>query len=141
MKEAFTALPTVRKAALVAAAACVVSVFLPWVSVLGISISGFSTDDGKLVLFVAGAALLVLANHAGVLGLFRVGTRVADVVSLVAAAVCLLVAIADMNDFAAIGLYGLLVASIVWVLAAIASFRLRTDETPEPRPDAEAPPG
>lgn len=132
MKEKFSALSTPRKVALVSSALAVVSVFLPWVSVLGLSVSGISTGDGKLVLIVAAAAFVVLANHAGLLSLFDVSGRVTSLVSAAAAALCLVVAVADLSDFAASGLYLLLLASVTWVVAAVITLRERTEEAPEP---------
>jgi hypothetical protein len=132
VKESFSALSTSRKAALLASAAAVVSVFLPWVSVLGLSVSGISTGDGKVVLIVAAAAFIVLGNQARLFSFFDVSDRVANVVSAAAAALCLIVAIADMNEFAAIGLYLLLLASVVWAVAAVVNFRARTAAPAEP---------
>ncbi len=131
MKDAFDALTVARKTAFVSALAIVVGVFLPWVSVLGISVSGISTGDGKLVLIVAAVALVFLAVDAGLVSWFEVSHRLVSIVSLVAAALCLLVAIADLNDFAAIGLYVTLIASITWVAAAVHSLRTGHVSAPE----------
>jgi Na+/melibiose symporter-like transporter len=102
------------------------------VSVLGLSVSGISTGDGKVVLIVAAAAFIVLGNQARLFSFFDVSDRVANVVSAAAAALCLIVAIADMNEFAAIGLYLLLLASVVWAVAAVVNFRARTAAPAEP---------
>jgi hypothetical protein len=127
MKETFNALPTARKVALVASALCVVSVFLPWASLLGISVTGISTDDGKGVLVLAGVALFVLANDAGLLSVWNVSRRATNLASAIAAGLCLLIAIADLNDFAAFGLYLLLLSSAAWAAAAVVSLRVREE--------------
>jgi hypothetical protein len=127
MKETFNALPTARKVALVASALCVASVFLPWASLLGISVSGISTDDGKAALVLAGVSLFLLANDARLLSVWKLSRRATNVVSGVAAALCLLIALADLNDFAAFGLYLLLFSSAAWAAAAVASLRAREE--------------
>lgn len=139
MKDTFRALPVSRKTALIAAAASVISVFLPWVSLLGISVSGVNTGDGKIVLVVAGIALVLLAVDAGLVSWFNVSRRLVSVASLVAAALCLLIAIVDMNEFAAIGLYVLLLASIAWSVAAVQSLRNKPADAAQAATASEPP--
>ena len=135
LKATFSALDNRTKVALLASASIVIAVFLPWVSVFGISVSGISTGDGKLVLLVAGAALVVLATRTRLVQWFDVSQRATDIASLAAALLCLLVAIADMSDFAAFGLYVTLLASIAWTAAAALTL-FRPSRVEEP---AEAP--
>jgi hypothetical protein len=137
MKETFASLPTPRKVSLVAAAVVLVALFLPWVSVLGISVSGISTGDGKLVLVVTLAALAVLAASSGLITAFTVSPRVANLGSGAAGAFCALVALVDLNDFAAFGLYLTLLASIAWVIAEVVTFRAGT----VPAAESETPAG
>jgi hypothetical protein len=118
MKESFQSQTGAKKAALIGAVAVIVGVFLPWVSVLGLSVSGISTGDGKIVLIVAAGSLVLMAAAYGVVSWFDISQRLANIVSMAAGALCLIVSIADLNDFAAIGLYLTLVASLVWTVAA-----------------------
>jgi hypothetical protein len=129
VKESFAALSGPRKTAIMAAAAVVVAVFLPWVSVFGLSVSGISTGDGKIVLVVAAVALVLLAAASRLVMWFEVSRKLADILSLIAGAICLLVAVADMNDFAAIGLYVTLIASLAWTVSAAMTLFKREQST------------
>ena len=97
----------------------VIGAFLPWVSILGISVSGLEGDGViTLVLGLAGAALLVFTS--GVLGAEpKKSSKPADIALVVLSALVALIALIDMNGAAAIGLYLTLFAGVAWLVAAI----------------------
>lgn len=101
------------------AAVALLGCFLPWAQLLGFKVYGFKTDDGKIVL--AATAIFV-----AVMVLERAparGSRARIVLGAVAGILTLAVAAADWNDFAAVGLWLVLVggagmvAGVVWALA------------------------
>ena len=136
MKESFQAQSGAKKTALIGSAAVVVGVFLPWVSVFGLSVSGISTGDGKIVLVVAAGALVLMAAAAGLVTWFAVSVRLANIASLAAAVLCLIVSMVDLNDFAAIGLYLTFIASLAWTIAAaLIVFKRKSSSQPSRHSD------
>ena len=124
-----------------AAAVIALAAFLPWASIFGLSVNGIS-GDGKITLILALAALFGFATKTGVTGEFTLAPKVVLGISILCAAVAFLVGIADMNEFAAIGLYLTLIASLAMAAAIIWEIRLgrgapASAETPAA---AEAPP-
>jgi hypothetical protein len=111
-----------------------VSAFLPWVSILGISVSGIEGDGAiTLVCALAGLAALWLR--------VRVPRRLAAAVLWTGAAVTTLVALADMNGAAAIGLYLTLFGGIGWLGALVWARSRREPEGEEAVPDGPTPAG
>ena len=106
-----------------AAAVIALAAFLPWVSIFGISANGIS-GDGKITLILGLAALFGFATQTGLTGDFTLSPKVVLGISILCAAIALLVAIADMNEYAAIGLYLTLIASAVMAAAIIWQLRL-----------------
>jgi hypothetical protein len=106
-----------------------ISAFLPWVSILGFSKAGIE-GDGAITLVCALVGLAALAFHAGLGG--RLGRKAMLIVSAIAGAVTLLIALADMNGAAAIGLYLTLFAGLAWVAAVIWDVRLGRTSAREP---------
>ena len=136
MKESFQAQSGAKKTALIGSAAVVVGVFLPWVSVFGLSVSGISTGDGKIVLVVAAGALVLMAAASGLITWFAVSDRLANIASLAAAVLCLIVSMVDLNDFAAIGLYLTFIASLAWTIAAaLIVFKRKSSSQPSRHSD------
>jgi len=91
--------------------------FLPWVSFLGASKLGIE-GDGAITLVFAVAGGLVLALTSGLVGKLRTPGKVSQIALLVLAILTALIALIDMNGFAAIGLYLTLFAGIAWVVGA-----------------------
>ncbi len=121
------------------AAVIALAAFLPWVSIFGISANGIS-GDGKITLLLALAALFAFASQTGLTGEFTLAPKVVLGISIACAAIALFVAIADMNEFAAIGLYLTLIAGIVMAAAIVWEIRLgRGVSAAEPVPAAPAP--
>lgn len=110
-----------------------VSAFLPWVSVLGLSVSGIN-GDGQLTLIASVAGLVVLAAHTGVIST-RISRRVMLIVSGIGAALAAAVGLYDMNGYAAIGLYLTLFGGLAWVVAVI--WDVRTGRAAASIPAAE----
>ena len=142
--EQFNRLSLQQKIEGTAAALIALAAFLPWVSVLGISANGI-TGDGKITLLVALAALFALATQTGLTGEFTLSPKVVLGTSIGCAAITLLVAIADMNEFAAIGLYLTLIAGLVMAAAIVWEIRIArlapaaSAAPPTPAPDNETP--
>jgi hypothetical protein len=113
-----------------AAAVIALAAFLPWASIFGISVNGIN-GDGKITLILALAALVGLATQTGLTGDFTLAPKLVLGISILCAAIALLVAIVDMNEFAAIGLYLTLIASVVMAAAIIWEIRLGR-AAPEP---------
>ena len=86
--------------------------FLPWIQILGISVSGIH-GDGQLTLGLAGI---------GILTWYWVGLKrwVSVVSALLGALVCF-IGFYDLNSFAAGGLYLTVLAGGIWVIAAVLS--------------------
>lgn len=93
------------------------SAFLPWASILGLSVSGIN-GDGQLTFIASVVGLVVLAAHTGLIST-RISRTVMLIVSGVGAAVAAAVGLFDMNGFAAIGLYLTLFGGLAWVVAVI----------------------
>ena len=112
-----------QKVQATAAVVIALAAFLPWASIFGLSVSGIN-GDGKITLILALGALFGFATRTGLTGDFTLAPKVVLGISILCATVSLLVGIADMNDFAAIGLYLTLIASIVMAAAIIWEIRL-----------------
>ena len=109
-----------------------VSAFLPWVSILGISVSGIEGDGAiTLTCALAGLAALWLRD--------RLPRKVAVGVLWAGAAVTTLVALVDMNGAAAIGLYLTLFGGIGWIGALVWERSRREPEVVEAPSEAPAP--
>lgn len=114
----FQRLSTPQRVSGVAMAVVAVAAFLPWVSLFGISKIGISGDGSvTLVLAIVGAA--VLAFSAGVVGGNRSPGKGSQITLLILATVVAIIALADMNGVAAIGLYLTLLGGIAWVVGAV----------------------
>jgi hypothetical protein len=88
--------------------------FLPWVRVLGISVSGIK-GDGQLTLGGAGLGILIW---------YWVGLkRWVSILSAVLGALVCLIGFYDLNSFAAGGLYLTVLAGGIWAIAAALSVR------------------
>lgn len=111
-------LSTPQRVSAISIVAVILGAFLPWVSILGISVRGIDGDGViTLVLALAGAVILVLTS--GVVGASRRPGRTSQVVLLVLAAIVALIGLFDMNGAAAMGLYLTLFGGIGWVVGAI----------------------
>ena len=111
--RAFRELGPVRLITAAAAAVTVSAAFLPWASVLGISVAGIR-GDGQFTLGLGVLGLL--------LALFgQLPGRVFGVVQALAGGLVFGVGIADHNEFAAIGLYLTLLAGAVWSVVGLAA--------------------
>lgn len=98
-----------RKLAAAGIAAVAVGAFLPWVSVFGVTKLGVEGD---------GAITLALAV-AGMILLFFVHRRWATVVEWACAVIVTLIAFADMNGFATVGLYVTLFGGLTWIAGMV----------------------
>ena len=94
-----------------------VAAFLPWVSILGFSVSGIR-GDGMITLILAIVGAVALAIRTGMLGEARIPERAGLITSLVLAVLVALIGLVDMNGAAAIGLYLTLFGGIAWVVGA-----------------------
>ena len=122
MTTGFATLNTAKKVSGVCIVIVAISAFLPWASVLGISVSGIGRD-GSITL-----ACALIAAAMFVLGTSLVWPpKIPRVAYLSAsgalAAIVALVGIVDMNNFAAIGLYLTMIGGIVWVGSILADVR------------------
>lgn len=123
-----------QRLSLGAAAVVLIAAFLPWVSVLGISALGIE-GDGVLTLILALAGGAVLLFTTGVLDStvkvpVKVSAKAANITLIVLAALVMLIALVDMNGFAAIGLYLTLFGGMAWLAGAIWQLALAAKETP-----------
>lgn len=101
-------LPTQLKIVLAATAVVAVAAFLPWISALGVTVSGISGDGVITLVLALGGGALILAN--------RTGPRTSVIVEALLGAAVLIVAIYHANDpFAAIGIYLTLIGALVWL--------------------------
>lgn len=91
--------------------------FLPWVSILGFSVSGIR-GDGVLTLFLALLGAVSLATRTGLLDHIKIPEKASLIASLVFAVLVTLIGLFDMNSAAAIGLYLTLFGGIAWVVGA-----------------------
>ena len=95
-----------------------VAAFLPWVSIFGISALGVE-GDGVITLLLAIVGAVVLAVTTGVIGQAKSPGKLPRIVLLIMAAVVAIIAFADMNGAAAMGLYLTLFGGIAWVVGAV----------------------
>jgi len=102
----------------IAIAVVALSAFLPWASVLGFTKSGIR-GDGVITMLLAVVGGLILALSTGLVGRERAPGKKSMIALLVLAALVAVIAVADMNGVAAIGLYLRLFAGIAWVVGAI----------------------
>lgn len=107
-----------RKMILIAAAVGIVSMFLPWVSLLGFSVNGMH-NSGILVFlcFVAAGAIAYLGDQTANL------TQTSWMIALVAGCVAALIMVINFFDASgsgllAIGFYGALIASVCVIVFA-----------------------
>lgn len=114
-----TRLTLPQRISLGAAAVVALSAFLPWASVLGISISGINGDGViTLVLALAGAGLLLFT--AGAIGsTAKTGGKAANIGLIVIAGLISLIGLIDLSSFTAIGLYLTLLAGLTWTGCAV----------------------
>ncbi|MFW7414164.1 hypothetical protein [Demequina sp. SO4-18] len=96
----------------------ILAAFLPWVSVLGVSVIGLEVD-GVMTLVLALAGAVVLAVTTGVVGGTRKPGRASRIVLLVLAILVALIGVVDMNGAAAVGLYLTLFGGLAWVVGAV----------------------
>ena len=103
-----------------------VAVFLPWVEVFGVSVSGLDTNDGKLSLGVVIGGLVLLA-----LVRFRITLAVVQCLVGLAVGAIGIANIIDINDevgttdLVGIGLWITAIAGAVWAVAALATLAVR----------------
>ena len=105
--------------------------FLPWVSVLGFSVSGIS-GDGALTLILAVLGAVSLATRTGLLDQVKIPRRAGVIASLVFAALVALIGLLDMNGAAANGLYLTLLGGIAWVVGAALELKESKQEVATP---------
>ena len=100
----------------------VVGAFLPWASFLGFNVSGIS-GDGRLTLAMAliGAALFAFGTR--LMGLPKVPRRGYLIPSVICAVIVALVALADLSNISAIGIYLTLLAGLTWIAAVVWDWR------------------
>jgi hypothetical protein len=115
-------LPGWKKATGILIVIVFISSFLPWVSVFGISVSGISAD-GKITMIFSLIAAGVLASSLGLTGSAQASETVTKVVCGLCGLVAFLVGLADMNRFAAIGLWLTMLAGLAWIAVAVLSFK------------------
>jgi hypothetical protein len=110
-----------RKFLLIVAAAVAVGSFLPWVSVLGISVSGINGDGViTLVVAVAGAILAAIERPRSV--------RFAKGVHATLGVLVTIVAGYHLGGFAAVGVYVTMLAGLAWVgLALVPALSTRAE--------------
>ena len=105
-----------------------VAAFLPWVSVLGLSVSGIN-GDGQITLVCALAGLLAYV-------LARGRRRLLLTIWSIGAALSVLVGVYDMSSVSAIGLYLTLLGGIGWAIATVWEFR-SSPENSQPQPQLD----
>lgn len=110
--RAFRELGPVRLITAAAAAVTILAAFLPWASVLGISVAGIRRRPVHARSRVLGLLLALFGQLPG---------RVFGVVQALAGGLVFGVGIADQNEFAAIGLYLTLLAGAVWSVVGLAA--------------------
>jgi predicted membrane channel-forming protein YqfA (hemolysin III family) len=113
---------TAQRVSGVAIIVVAVAAFLPWASILGITLSGIR-GDGVITLVLALVGGAALAVRVGLLDQVKVPSRVGLFVSLACAALVALIGLVDMNGAAAIGLYLTLIGGIAWVVGAVWELR------------------
>lgn len=96
----------------------VLAAFLPWVWILGISVSGIR-GDGVITLLMAIAGLAVLVDSAGLLAEPKIPAKIAPIVVIALGAGVVLIGLIHLNSAAAIGLYLTLFSAIAWVVGAV----------------------
>jgi hypothetical protein len=110
-------LTTPQKISAVAMLAIVVGAFLPWASVLGMSVSGIK-GDGVITLILALAGLVLLALTSALLRPERTQNKVAAIAGLGLAILVTLIGLNDTTNFAAIGIYLTLFGGIAWLVGS-----------------------
>jgi hypothetical protein len=105
----------------IASAVTAIAAFLPWASVLGVSALGIQ-GDGVITLIAALLGLVLLAGYLGY-GPLHPGRRVFGGIEIALAAVVAITGLADLTNFAAIGIYLTLFGGIAWGIAAAVSLR------------------
>jgi hypothetical protein len=101
-----------RSLTLIAAAIVAAGSFLPWVQVLGISVSGIQGDG---VLTLIGATLAT--------ALAFIARRWASISVIVLGALCLGVVLNDWTNFAGIGIFVTLAGSVTLIIAGARAAR------------------
>jgi len=96
-----------RKFLLGATAVGVLSVFLPWATILGFSVSGIN-GDGIVVLPLMATALIltIVGNRTNALG------KKSKIATIALGVLTALIALMNINNFSAIGIYLTLMAGI-----------------------------
>ena len=105
--------------------------FLPWVSILGFSVSGIN-GDGVITLILALLGAVSLATRTGLLEQVKIPHKAGAIASLVFAVLVALIGLLDMNGAAAIGLYLTLFGGIAWAVGAALELKGSTREVPAP---------
>jgi peptidoglycan/LPS O-acetylase OafA/YrhL len=126
-------LTTPQRISAVAILVIALAAFLPWASVLGISVTGIS-GDGVITLVLAIAGGAVLAMTTGLIGKEATPGKRSQITLVVLAALVTLLALIDMTGFAAIGLYLTLFGGIAWVVGA--AWQLSLSKEPSTSPPA-----
>jgi hypothetical protein len=108
-----------QRLSLGAAGVVFIAAFLPWVSIFSVSKLGIEGDGViTLILSLAGAAVLLLTS--GVFGSAeKTPGKAVNITLIVLAALVTLIALVDMNGFAAIGLYLTMFGGLAWLAGAI----------------------
>ena len=96
----------------------ILAAFLPWVSLLGITVLGIE-GDGIITLLLALAGGVILSMTTGLFGKPKNPGKASQITLIVLAAATALVGLIDMNGVAAFGLYLTLFAGIAWVVGAV----------------------
>lgn len=117
----FASLTTLERTIGIAAAVVLVSAFLPWVSIFGLSVSGIN-GDGVITLILALIGLVALAASLGI-GPVNLRPAATRIIELLAGLLVVLIGLIDLHGVSAIGLYLTLLAGLVWAGAAIAGLR------------------
>lgn len=106
-----------QRISLIAILVVAVAAFFPWISIFGITAIGVEGDGViTLLLAIAGGALLAVTT--GLVGAPRTPNRGTQIALVALAGVVVLIALLDMNEFAAFGLYLTLLGGIAWVVGA-----------------------
>jgi hypothetical protein len=114
----FSRLTRPQRVSAVSVAVIALGAFLPWVSIFGISKAGVE-GDGVITLILAIVGAVVLLATTGMLREGRKPGKASRVVLLILAVIVAIIALADMNGAAAIGLYLTLFGGIAWVVGAV----------------------
>lgn len=122
------------------------SAFLPWVSLLGIRVSGIR-GDGIITLILAIAGIIILTVTTGIFEpTARTPGKGSQITSIVLAALATIVALIHITEFPAIGVYLTLFAGLAWLTGNIWQMNLAgkaagpTPVTPQAQPPLAQPP-